>query len=188
MMHIRGETHFIPVSGANTQLMELCLKASQGPRRVSILQNGTLPLKEYFYFMLFTLEMHSYIFICREKQRQHVSSSLCQAVRYTRESGLCTSVLLRFACDGNTACACPQHPTRPAIVTLVFIPPKKFQGFIRRREELGHRGSEPSERCCAGEGDRAEEKPSVQTNRNDLQVRVTRVNTDAGNIQSFSQL
>lgn len=34
--------------------------------------------------------------------------------------------------------------------------------------------------CCAGEGDRAEGEPSVQTNRNDLQVRVTRVNTDAG--------
>lgn len=90
--------------------------------------------------MLFTLEMHSYIFICREKERQHVSSSLCQAVRYTRESGLCTSVLLRLVCDSNKACACPQHPTRPAIVTLVFIPPKNFKDLSGDEKNWGTEG------------------------------------------------
>lgn len=90
--------------------------------------------------MLFTLEMHSYIFICREKQRQHVSSSLCQAVKYTRESGLCTSVLLCLACDSNKACACPQHPTRPAIVTLVFIPPKNFKDLSGDEKNWGTEG------------------------------------------------
>lgn len=48
MMHIRGETHFIPVSGANTHTINEALFESFAFCRMSILQNGTLPLKKIF--------------------------------------------------------------------------------------------------------------------------------------------